>query len=77
MKRTEDGYEKKIHDLAKKFKSRDDLHDAYKEKMKDILFQFSTALAYMEEDFDPKKISIKRIKEFISQWVELHFNKDI
>jgi len=60
--------EKLVRDLVNTFNDRDQLHVAYKEKMKSIFFYFSEALASeveTKEDFD--------LMKFIDSFVEERF----
>lgn len=73
---TEKSYKERILDIAAKIHTRDDLHEVFIQKIKNILTQFAVDFAYMEEDFDPQKISMKRLNEFVSMWVDLHIQKE-
>lgn len=63
--------EKLVRDLVNTFNDRDELHAAYKERMKDILLIFALKLSTyaMEREND----SHLDMEEFVHNFVETHF----
>ncbi len=62
--------EKIVRDLVNTFNDRDELHKAYKEKMKHIFADFVSAYLECRTDKDCSKISLE---DFIDAYVETRF----
>lgn len=65
--------EKLVRDLLSTFDDRNDLHEAYKKKMKEILENFIYSLVQSSlgnKKFD--KISLYDLREFINLYIENH-----
>lgn len=72
-------YKEKLEKLAEQVTSRDDLHEAYKKKMQEILLQFAMDLAGSElfvEDLQGCNISLACLREYAKSWVEKRFKKE-
>ena len=67
-------YKKKLEKLAETVHSRDDLHEQYKKKTREILLRFTCDLC-ASEDFKCENFSLACLREYIEVWVDLHFKK--
>ena len=65
--------EKIVRDLVNTFNDRDQLHAAYKKRMKGIFFDFFCCITENFEDQPEENINIQMIKSFINQYVEQRF----
>lgn len=63
---------KLVRDLVKAFDDRDHLHQAYKEKIKQMLMEYTESLAYL-----PSDCTGEMIEEFIDIYVETRFKPEL
>jgi hypothetical protein len=64
---------KLVEDLVNTFNDRDELHIAYKKKVKHILFDSITSFLKDFEDYPHDDIMVSDLNEWISIYVETRF----
>jgi hypothetical protein len=70
-------YQKRVEAIIREVGSRDDLHERYLLKIKDILMHFYVDAVDEFETRREKDIILKDINDFIDGWVVAHFVGDV